>query len=131
MKELLRMVQEGRLHEADERQLENLKLALELNQLLESKKESPAVDADVLVDAIKTAVAEQLSNLPTTTVVTGGGATSTDPSRPAMRHVNLGDLTHEKEDLEVHGDMKGDTGKADEDAAAKLEKLRKIRGGSK
>ncbi len=34
MAELLRMVQEGRIHEADERQLENLKLALELNNLL-------------------------------------------------------------------------------------------------
>ena len=32
--ELLRMVKENRLHEADERQLETLKLAMELNSLL-------------------------------------------------------------------------------------------------
>ena len=128
MQELLRMVQEGRLHEADERQLETLKLSLELNHLLEPRSREPVeinISSDI-IDAVKVAIAEQLKN-------TGGvhyqGETANDPARPEMRAVTLGDLSHEKTDLEIQGDMKGDTGKSAADAAAKRKLLKKLKTG--
>ncbi len=128
MQELLRMVEEGRLHEADDRQLETLKLSLELNHLLEPKAQGPVevnISSDI-IDAVKVAIAEQLKN-------SGGvhyqGRPADDPARPGMRAVTLGDLSHEKTDLEIQGDMKGDTGKSADDAAAKRELLKKIKSG--
>lgn len=64
MQELLLMVQEGRLGEADERQLEHLKLALELNNLL-GKQDTPqsGVDPAQLVEVVKQAITEGMSNV--------------------------------------------------------------------
>ena len=49
MQELLKMLDEGRLHEADERQLEFLKLALELNELFGVRGYAPVggIDPDL------------------------------------------------------------------------------------
>ena len=130
-KELLRMVKEGRLHEADERQLENLKLALELNEFMGSKgyqqvpAQDPAHAADAIAIAVKDALTEHLSKLPVGGFV--GGSAVNDPSRPDMKHTTLIDLEHTKSDLEVQGDLKGETGKSTDDAADKLKKLRKIK----
>ena len=85
MQELLRMVQEGRLGEADERQLENLKMALELNNLL-GKQDTPqaGVDPAQLVEAVKQAISEGMSNV---TVNAPGADGTVDSSRPDRKSV--------------------------------------------
>lgn len=129
MQELLRMVEEGRLHEADDRQLETLKLSLELNHLLEPKTPGPVevnISSDI-IDAVKAAIAEQLKN--SGGINYQGDDRVADTARPDMRAVTLGDIAHEKTDLEIQGDMKGDTGKSSDDAAEKRELLKKIKNG--
>lgn len=128
MSELLKMVQEGRIHEADERQLENLKLALELNNLLGAKETAPAtVDPEALVEAVKTAITEGMSNV-TVNAPAGGGGT-VDASRPQMKHTSLADLAQDKTKVEIShkdGISKDVEG---EESTDKLEKLRKLKGG--
>ncbi len=126
MSELLRLVEEGRLHEADERQLENLKLALELNQLLEPRESlQTGVDSDALVDAVKRAITEGMSNV---TVNAAGGEGVLDPSRPQMKHTSLANLT--QDDTKVSIINKGDISTAveGEESTNKLDKLRKLKG---
>jgi hypothetical protein len=123
MQELLRMVQEGRLHEADERQLENLKLALELNNLLgnRSPEESQQqfVMSEELVEAVKRAISEGMANV----------AGVDDPSRPQMRHVSLADLVQDKTEVNIsHKDGISKEIEGDE-STDKLKKLRKLKGG--
>lgn len=128
MRELLKMVQEGRLHEADERQLENLKLSIELNHLLEPREQPPVeinISSDI-IEAVRGAVADQLAKSGTFQPHEGF---ETDTARPEMKQVTLGTLSHEKEDLQIQGDLKGDTGKSSDDAAQKREMLKKIKGG--
>ncbi len=124
MQELLRMVEEGRLHEADERQLESLKMALELSNLLGKNQEPQAgVDPTQLVEAVKQAISEGMAN------VTVLGADGLDPSRPEMRHVSLADLT--QDDTKINIAHKEGIGTEVEgiESSDKLEKLRKIKGG--
>jgi len=129
MSELLRMVQEGRIHEADERQLENLKLALELNQLLGDKDTSQqGVDSAQLVEAVKQAISEGMSGVTVNTTVVGEGMV--DPSRPQMRHTSLVDLTQDDTKIDIshkEGISKEVEG---EESTDKLEKLRKLKGGN-
>lgn len=128
MQELLKMVQEGRLHEADERQLANLKLAMELNQILAPKSQAPIevnISTDI-IDAVREVVADQLAKSGT---IYPQGVPAVDPDRPVMKQVTLGTLSHEKEDLHIQGDLKGDVGKSADDAAQKREMLKKIKGG--
>ena len=128
MQELLRMVQEGRLGEADERQLENLKMALELNNLL-GRQDAPqaGVDPAQLVEAVKQAISEGMTNV-TVNAVSGDG-TGIDPSRPEMKHTSLADLV--QDDTKVDISNKGEISKEveGEDAADKLAQLRKLKGG--
>ena len=125
MQSLLRMVKEGRLHEADAVQLETLKLALELNQLLEDKRPTTAFpDPEELVSVIKQAVSEGMIDVVVKAVP------EADPNRPQMRHVSLADLVQEDTKIDIaHKDSIGQeiTG---ESAQEKLEQLRKLKGGS-
>ncbi len=123
MQELLLMAQEGRLHEADERQLETLKLTLELNRLFEQRQTPTPVASEDLIDAVKQAISEGLiqGNVRTTP--------AEDPDRPEMRHVSLVDLT--QEDTEVTIAHKGGVSREveGEDSSGKLEKLKKLKKG--
>lgn len=128
MEELMRLVQEGRLHEADERQLENLKLALELNRLLEDRRpQQEALDSDQLVAAVKQAISEGMSGITVNTSPGSGGAA--DSSRPQMRHVSLADLV--QDDTKVDISHKDGISKQIEgsESSDKLEKLRKLKKG--
>jgi hypothetical protein len=131
MEELVAMVKEGRLHEADERQLETLKLVLELQKAfsnISSPKESSS-DKEDLTEVIKTAISEALQNLPTT-VVTKAGSGAEDPSRPQMRHTSLADFVHTTEEVSIsHGDTLAETKEGEDGAGDKLDKLRKLKGG--
>jgi hypothetical protein len=133
MLEILTMVQQGRLHEADTRQLETLKLALELQKALAQNtepKEAPAINTNALTDAIKGAVAEAFKNLPAG-AYTGAPASSEDPSRPKMKYVSLTEFVQVDESVEVsHGDSLGQDQESTEDSGDKLEKLRKLKGNS-
>jgi hypothetical protein len=133
MLEILNMVQQGRLHEADNRQLETLKLALELQKALSQNtepKEAPAINTDALTDAIKDAVAQAFKGLPAGTH-TGAPAANEDPTRPKMTHVSLTEFVHVDERVVVsHGDSLGQDQESVEDSGDKLEKLRKLKGNS-
>jgi hypothetical protein len=127
MSELLRMVKEGRIREANERQLETLQLALQLNQLMNPPTDAPVkIDiAPELVNAIKEAVSETLAN--STGVGSGVLDQHFDGSRPTMKHTMLGDLEHTGSDLEIKGEMKSTTTKSDDKAAQKLERLKQLK----
>jgi len=122
--ELIRLVKEDRLHEADERQLESIKLALELRQILESKKETPDVDANALADAVKSAVSEAISQLPV-----GGHSAVENPSRPRMRHAELTNFKHGDSGLKISdGDTLTEKKEGEEKSADKLRRLRELKG---
>ncbi len=128
MAELLVMVQEGRIHEADERQLENLKLALELNQLLGPKETPAGVDSEALVSAVQRAITEGMSNV--TVNAHGGGGGVPDPSRPQMKHTSLANLTQADSEVSITNKDDISTTIEGEESSDKLDKLRKIKGGS-
>jgi len=126
MAELLKMVQEGRLHEADERQLESLKMALELNSLLEDRKgPQQGVDPAQLVEAVKQAITEGMSNV---TVNAPGADGTVDSSRPQMKHTSLANLAQSDDKVDIS--HKGEISKEveGEESADKLDKLRKLKG---
>jgi hypothetical protein len=128
MEELLKLVSEGRLHEADERQLESLKMVLELNSLLDSRESlQPTIAPEQLVEAVKQAISEGMSNV--TINALGGGGHAADPARPQMKHTSLTDLAQSKETVNIS--HKGGVSKEieGEESTDKLEKLRKIKGG--
>lgn len=129
--ELIRLVQEGRLHEADERQLETIKLALELNQVLGNQQpQAASVDTEALADAIRGAMADVVAKLPT--VSSTGGTTSSKvsgPDRPGMRHVDLTIIKHGDSGVDIsHSDTLTQDKESDEDSAEKLRRLRELRG---
>jgi len=133
MDEILGMVRENRLHEADERQLETLRLALELQKELDTRHQVPEASPhnnQELIDAVKAAVSEIVTNLPTTTIVTRG-APSEDPARPGMKHTSLTDFIHVDENVSIsHGEGLTESKEGTDDAGDKLEKLRKLKGNS-
>ena len=126
---LLNLLAEGRIHEADEHQLEQIKLALELSELMGVKQESgPALDEDKLVAAMRAAMAEVVADMP---VATGGAAGSgaSDPSRPKMGHNSMTSISHKDSGLDVQGaeNLTQET-EGDDDAAEKLRRLRELKG---
>ncbi len=126
MSELLRMVQEGRIHEADERQLENLKLALDLNVLLGTRpEEQPEVDSTQLIEAIKKVVSEGVSNITVTAV---GGEGVVDSSRPQMKHTPLVDLVQDDNKVDISHKEEISKEVEGEESTDKLEKLRRLKG---
>ena len=121
--ELLRMVKEDRLHEADERQLETLKLAMEINSII-SPKSSP--DHSALTEVVKMALAEALKGLPA--AVPTNGSAAQDPSRPGMRHVSLADIHQPAEEVQISHISIEESKVEDSDGASKLEKLKRLKG---
>lgn len=126
MEELVRMVKENRLHEADERQLETLKLVAELQKVFGTGSTPVGIPQD-LVEAVKGAVTEAVSNLPIGAI---GPAVRPmdDLDRPSMKHVSL-DLSQDGKDLKIaHGEELGKETESTDDAEAKRKKLRDIKG---
>lgn len=127
--ELMRLLKEGRLHEADEHQVEQIKLALELKELLDGGKEAApaAIDPEALQAAMRGAVAEVIQAMPKADGPTGSSVA--DPARPKMKHTRLTSIKHEESGLDVQGAEKLTTEKeGDEDAADKLKRLRELKG---
>ncbi|GAF97728.1 unnamed protein product [marine sediment metagenome] len=126
MEELARMVKENRLHEADERQLESLKLVAELQKVFGGEAPPVGVPQE-LVDALTTAVTDAVTNLPPGAVA-GPARPQDDPDRPTMGHVSL-DLSQDGTDLEIsHGDELGKEKESTDDAEDKRKKLRELKG---
>jgi len=126
---LMSLLAEGRLHEADEHQLEQIKLALELSELMGAKQEpGQSIDEEKLVSAVRAAMAEVVSNMP---VGTGGvtGSSVSDPARPKMGHNSMTSISHKDSGLDVQGaeNLTQET-EGDEDAAEKLRRLRELKG---
>jgi hypothetical protein len=122
MKELLSLVREGRLHEADERQLESLRLALELNKLLE-EKQSPSPPAEELVAAVKQAIAEGMADV----TLSVPGVSLEDPDRPEMRHVSLADLVQDDKEVDIAHKESIQHSVEGKGSTDKREKLRKLK----
>ena len=127
MDEILRMVKEGRLHEADDSQLETLGLALELQRAMSPEPAMLEAQTDPgILEAIKEAVKESLAGVGVSSI---SASPALDPSRPEMKHTSLSSLKVTEDDLKVsHLEDMGQTKEGEEDAADKLAKLRKIKG---
>ena len=83
------------------------------------------IDPTQLVEAVKQAISEGMSNVNITNVV---GEGLVDPSRPQMKHTSLADLAQDDTKIDIaHSDeiSKEIEGEA---SADKLEKLRQIKG---
>jgi len=130
MEELIKMVGEGRLHEADERQLETLKLALDLNTSLNRSNPAPQIDSEAIANAVAKALEQVVKEIPTRVVDSSGEVSSQDSSRPSMKHINLANLTQSDEKVEIvdHGGLVQE-GPETKDSADKLAKLKKLRDG--
>ncbi len=128
---LLNLLAEGRIHEADEHQLEQIKLALELSELMGVRQESgPALDEDVaqkIVAALRDAMAEAVANMPKGVGPTGSSVS--DPARPKMGHNSMTSISHKDPGFDVQGaeNLTQET-EGDEDAAEKLKRLRELKG---
>lgn len=127
---LMQLLAEGRIHEADAQQVEQIKLALELSEMLGVKQEaSPGMDEEKLAAALRTAVADVVAAMPTG--YSGGSASSpsSDPSRPGMKHTSLTSITHKESGLDVvGGDKLATESEGEEGAAEKLARLRELKG---
>ena len=125
MEELVRMVKENRLHEADERQLETLKLVAELQKVFGTGA-TPVGIPQELVDAVTNAVTDAVSNLPAGAIA-APVRPQDDPERPSMKHVSL-DLSQDGNDLKIsHGDELGKEKESTDDAEDKLKKLQELK----
>ena len=128
---LMQLLAEGRLHEADAHQVEQIKLALELSEMLGVKQESaPGLDEEKLAAALRVAVADVVAAMPTG--FSGGGSTGSsvsDPARPSMKHTSLTSITHKDSGLDVvGGDKLATESESEEGAAEKLARLRALKG---
>ncbi len=129
MDEIIRMVQENRLHEADERQLETLKLVAELQKVFapgSAEIGAPAINVNVdnteLIEAVKQAIKEGLP-------VGGVVSPADDPARPKMGHTSLADLAQSDSDVEIsHSEDLGEEKTGTDDSTDKLAKLRRLKG---
>lgn len=124
MEDLLLMVRENRLHEADERQLENLRLALELKNFLGEKN---TVSASDIERTITQAINSALQNISFTS--SGQPSPAIDSgSRPSMKHVSLSEINQSEERVEIQNVEAQETTSEKDDAVSKLAKLRKLKG---
>lgn len=132
MDEILLMVQENRLHEADERQLETLRLVTELQKVFASSSTEavvPSVNINVdnaeMIEAVKQTIAEGLSNISIGTAV----SPANDPARPKMGHTSLTDLVQSDSDVKIsHSEDLGEEQTGTDDSTDKLAKLRRLKG---
>lgn len=127
---LLNLLAEGRIHEADEHQLEQIKLALELSELMGVKQESgPALDEDKLVAAMRDAMAEVVANMQAVVGTAGSAASDPIASRPKMGHNSMTSISHKDSGLDVQGaENLTQEAEGDDDAAEKLRRLRELKG---
>ncbi len=127
MNEIAQMITEGRLHEADERQLETIRMIAELKNSfgeIGTANTSVNVDNQEIIQAIKQAVSEAVASLPAGAAV----SPASDPNRPKMGHTSLGDLVQDDDDVTIsHSDDLGEEQTGTEDSTDKLEKLRKLK----
>lgn len=125
---LMTLLAEGRLHEADEHQLEQIKLALELSELMGVKQEvSAGLDEKALVSAIRVAMAEVVANMPRAVVPTGSSVS--DPTRPKMGHNSMTSISYKDSGLDVQGaENLTQEAEGDADAAEKLKRLKELKG---
>jgi len=127
MEDLTRLVAEGRLHEADERQLETLQLMRELRESFTAGPTEVApievnIDNKEIIEAVKQAVGEVVAKMPAV-------SPADDPDRPQMKHTSLADLAQGKDEIKIsHGGKLGEEQSGTEDSTDKLEKLRKLKG---
>jgi len=129
MDEIILMVQEGRIHEADERQLETLRLVAELQKVFgtgPTETVIPSVNVNVdnteLIEAVKQAIKEGLP-------VGGIVSSANDPARPKMGHTSLTDLVQSDSDVKIsHSEDLGEEQTGTDDSTDKLAKLRRIKG---
>lgn len=125
MEELVRMVKEDRLHEADERQLETLRVVAELQKVFGTGA-TPVGIPQELVDAVTNAVTEAVSNLPAGAIA-APVRPQDDPERPSMKHVSL-DLSQDGTDMKIsHGEELGKEKESTDDAEDKLKKLQELK----
>jgi len=124
MEELVRMVKENRLHEADERQLETLKLVAELQKVFGTDS-TPIGMPPEMIELLKSVVREAVGDI---TIKSSPRIPSEDPDRPSMKHVAL-DLSQSGEDLVIsHGEVLEKGQSSESDSGDKLKKLKKIKG---
>lgn len=125
---LMNLLAEGRLHEADEHQLEQIKLALELSEIMGAKQEpGQAIDEEKLVSAVRSAMAEVVAAMPTAVGPTGSSVS--DPARPKMGHNSMTSISHKDSGLDVQGaENLTQEAEGDEDAAEKLRRLKELKG---
>ncbi len=127
MNEIAQMIAEGRLHEADERQLETIRMIAELKNSfgeLGTPNVSVNVDNQEIIQAIKQAVNEAVAGLPAGAAV----SPAADPDRPKMGHTSLGDLVQGEDDVTMrHSDDRGEEHTGTDDSTDKLEKLRNLK----
>ena len=125
---LLQLVTDGRLHEADAHQLEQIKLALELSELMGAKQEAgKEIDEEKLVSAIRLAMVEIVGAMPKSVGPTSSAVS--DPARPKMGHTSSTTIAHKDSGLDVKGaDNLTQDSEGDEDAAEKLRRLKELKG---
>ena len=128
MEEIFLMLNEGRIHEADERQLETLRMVEELKlsfgQGIDSNS-SGNIDNEEIIQTIKQAVSDAVANLP----IGAAGSPAADPDRPKMGHTSLVDLGQGEDKIIIsHSDDLGEEQTGTENSVEKLKKLRKLKG---
>lgn len=121
MEHVLQLVKEGRLHEADERELEIIRLALELNKLIDEKSTTTWPDSAELAAAIRKAISEGMADVQVRTVP------STDPDRPQMRHVSLADIVQDGSRIDIAHQETMDQEVKGESSKEKLARLKKLK----
>ncbi len=131
MENLTKLVEEGRLHEADERQLETLRLIADLRQAFNASNPeatpttSVNIDNKEVIEAVRQAVGEAVANMSIGAVV----SPAADPARPKMKHISLADIVQSEDEVKIsHGGKLGEEQAGTEDSTDKLEKLRKLKG---
>ena len=129
MDELIRLVQEDRLHEADERQLETLRLISDIQGSLKAPTAEAGpvtvnVDNTEVIEAVRKAMGELIANMPTG----GFSSPAEDPDRPKMKHTSLADLAQSGDEVTISNEgTLGDEQSGTEDSADQLEKLKKLK----
>lgn len=127
MEELKRLVQEDRLHEADERQLETLRLINDIQKSLSKDQVDTKPTGDIskeIVDTIKQTIDIAMKNISTGVSF----STQEDNSRPVMKHTSLSNLTQTDDTITIsHSDKLGKDETGVEDTNDKLKKLKKLK----
>lgn len=135
--EVLNLIKENRLHEADDRQIDLIKTSMEITTTINEAKIAGRRSHDLqsqldklgdLENLINNAVRSALSG-----VVQGGGSAvsspPSDPQRPKMEHISIADIQIAQEPVSLTNSTSlGETVVNDSEATDKLEQLRRLKG---